>query len=178
MLIASPDSLSKLADHEKPHIKILGKFIEQVSSIDCLGMKVDQFFGWDKHVGALSKKINSAISSLKIDGFLPSKALINIYHSLVESKLCYCNTVWGNCNLSLKSKLQYFQNRAVRIVSKNYSSPIEEVFTNLKLLNVQQLIDFDTVTLIYKSRYNLTPSMFLTCLFPQVLFMVIIPGML
>ena len=69
MLIASPRSLPKLADHEKPHIKILGKFIEQVSSIDCLGMRVDQFLRWNKHVGALSKKISSAISSLKIAGF-------------------------------------------------------------------------------------------------------------
>ena len=43
MFIASPCGLSKLAYHEKPHIKILGKFIKQVSSIDCLGMKVDQF---------------------------------------------------------------------------------------------------------------------------------------
>ena len=141
-------------------------------------MRVDQFLRWDKHVGELSKKIRSAISSLKIAGFLPSKALIYIYYSLVESKLRYCNTVWGNCNLSLKSKLQNLQNRAVRIVSKDYSSPIEEVFTNLKLLNVQQLIDFDTATLIYKSQYNLTPSIFLTCLFPQGLFMVIIPGIL
>ena len=30
MLIASPRSISRLADHEKPHIKILGKFIKQV----------------------------------------------------------------------------------------------------------------------------------------------------
>ena len=121
-------------------------------------MRVDQFLRWDKHVGALSKKISSAISSLKIAGFLPSKALINLNYSLVGSKLRYGNTVSGNCNLSLKSKLQNLQNRAVRIVSKDYSSPIEEVFTNLKLLNVQQLIDFDTATLIYKSQYNLTPQ--------------------
>ena len=79
-------------------------------------------------------------------------------HSLAESKLRYCNTVWGNCNLSLKSKLQNLQNRAVRIVSKDYSSPVEEVFTNLKQLNVQQPIDFDTAIQIYKSQYNLTPQ--------------------
>ena len=160
MLIAFSHSVSKLADHEKPHIKILGKCIEQVSSIDCLGMTVDQFLKWDKHVEGLSKKISSAISSLKIAGFLPSKALINTYYSLVESKLCYCNTVWGNCNLSLKRKLQTLQNRGVRIVSKDYSSPVEELFTNLKLLNVQQLIDLDTATLIYKSQHNLTPVYF------------------
>ena len=119
-------------------------------------MTVDQFLRWDKHVGALIKKITPAISSIKVAGFLPSKALLNIYHSLVESKLRHCNTVWGNCNLSLENKLQNLKNRAVRIVSKDYSSPIEEVFTNLELLNVQQLIDFDTATTIYKSQYNLT----------------------
>ena len=158
MLIASPHSVSKLANHEKSHIKILGKFIEQVSSMDCLGTTVDQFLRWDKHVGALSKRISSAISSLKIAGFLPSKVLINIYYSLVESTLRCCNTVLGNCNLSLKRKLQNLRNRAVRIVLKDYSSPVEEVFTNLKLLNVQQLIDLDTATLICKSQHNLTPQ--------------------
>ena len=159
-------------------MQLRAKFFEQVSSIDYLGMAMDQFLRWDKHVGALSKKISSAISFIKIVGFLRSKALLNIYQSLVESKLRYCNTVWGNCNLSLKSKLQNLQKRAVRIVSKDYSSPVEEVSTNLKLLNVQQLIDFDTATLIYTSQHNLTPSTFLTRLFTQVLFMVIILGIL
>ena len=36
MLTASPQSVSKLVEHEKPHIKILGKFIKHVSSIDYL----------------------------------------------------------------------------------------------------------------------------------------------
>ena len=72
MLIASPHSVSKLAEHEKPHIKILGKFIEQISSIDYLGMTVDQFLRCDKHVRALSKKISSATSS---------KAIFNISQS-------------------------------------------------------------------------------------------------
>ena len=130
MLTASPRSVSKLADHEKPHVNVLGKFIEQVSSID-LGITVDQFVRWDKHVGALSKKISSAIPSIEVAGFLPSKALLNKYNSLVESKLCHCNIVWGNCNISLKSKAQNLQNRAVRIVLKDYSSPVNEVFTYL-----------------------------------------------
>ena len=141
-------------------------------------MTVDQCLRWDKHVGALSKKISFAISSIKLADFLSSKALLNIYHSPVESKLRYCITVWGNCNLSLISKLQNLKNRAVTIVSKDYSTPVEEVFTNLKLLNVQQLIDFDTATLIYKSQYNLTPQYIQTCLIPRVLFMIIIPGIL
>ena len=134
MLIASLRSVSKPADHEKPHIKLPGDFIEQASSIDHLGMTVDQFLKWDKHVGALSKKISSAISSIKVAGFLPSKALLNIYHSLVESKQRYCCTVWGNCNLSLKSKLQNLHNRTVRIVSKTTLPPYKRYLPILNCL--------------------------------------------
>ena len=106
---------------------------------------MDQYLRWDKHVGALGKKLKSAISSV-------------IYHSLVESKLRYCNTVWGNCNLALKDKLQILQNRGVRVISKNYTSPIEQVFAELKLLNVQQLIDFDSAALIFKAQNGLAPK--------------------
>ena len=146
--------MSKLVD--KPEIKVLGKTLEQVTSIDYLGMTMDHYLRWDKHVGALGKKLKSAISSIKTVSYLPTNALVNIYHSLVESKLRCCNTVWRNCNLhvALKNKLQILQNRAVTVISKNYTSPIEEVFAELKLLNVQQLIDFDSA-LIFKAQNGL-----------------------
>ena len=134
MVIASPHNMSKLVD--KPEIKVLGKSLEQVTGIDYLGMTVDQYLRWDKHVRALGKMLKSAISSVKTVSCLPTSALVNIYHSLVESKLCYCNTVYENCNLASKDKLQILQNRAVRVISKNYTSPIEQVFTERKLLNV------------------------------------------
>ena len=99
MVIASLHNMSKLVD--KPEIKVLGKSLEQVTSIDYLGMTMDQYLRWDKHVEALVKKLKYA----KIVSYLPTNALVNICHSLVESKLCYCNIVWGNCNRSLKNKL-------------------------------------------------------------------------
>ena len=65
-----------------------------------------------------------------------------------------------------------------RTMEMNYRNTILSSVSNLKLLNVQQLIDLDTATLIYKSQHNLTPSIFLTCLFPQVLSIVITPDIL
>ena len=68
MVIASPYNMSKLVD--KPEIKVLGKSLEQVTSIDYLGMTTDQYLRWDKHVGALGKKLKSAISSIKTVSYL------------------------------------------------------------------------------------------------------------
>ena len=65
MIIASPYNTSKLVDN--PKIKVLDKSLEQVTSIDYLGMTIDQYLRWDKHFGALGKKLKSAISSVKTD---------------------------------------------------------------------------------------------------------------
>ena len=69
MVIASPHNMSKLVD--KPEIKVLGKSLEQVTGINYLGMTIDQYLRWDKHVGALAKKLKSAIFSIKIVSYLP-----------------------------------------------------------------------------------------------------------
>ena len=53
MIIASPYYMSKLA--ERHDIKKLGKSVEQVTSIDCLRMIVDQRLKSDKHVCLLCK---------------------------------------------------------------------------------------------------------------------------
>ena len=61
----------------------------------------------------------------------------------------------GKLQSGTKKKLQILQNRAVRVISKNYTSPIEQVFVELNLLNVQQLIDFDSAALIFKAQNGL-----------------------
>ena len=91
--------------------------------------------------------------------FLPRKTLITLYQSLVESRLRYCNTVWDNCGLTLKNKLQSLQNRAARVVTLTKYGCVEpdQLLKNLRWLNVQQLIDFDTAVMVHKSINNKTP---------------------
>ena len=84
--------------------------------------------------------------------------------------------MWGNCNLALKDKLQILQNRAVRVISKNYNSPIEQVFAELNLLNVQQLLDFDSAALIFKAQNGLAPKYISDMIGLPTTFMVIILG--
>ena len=44
--------------------------------------------------------------------------LTNVRLKLIEPYFRYCNTVWGNCEQGLLSKLQTLQNRAARIVTR------------------------------------------------------------
>ena len=81
-----------------------------------------------------------------------------LYHSLIESRLRYCNTVWGNCSSDLKNQLQRLQDRAARIITKGYDA--DNLLAQLGFLNVQQLIDFDTAVMVHKTLHNTAPSYF------------------
>ena len=136
MIIGSPKNLS----HENyiPDTKILGKNVERVHEFDQLGVTVDDKLHWSRHIEKLYRKLSSS--------------LVTIYRSLVESRLRYCNVVWENCGSPLIEKLQCLQNRAIQLISKeSESSDLNKLFTDLSILNIQQLIDFNTTNMVYDS---------------------------
>ena len=70
----------------------------------------------------------------------------------MESRLRYCNVVWGNCGSPLIEMLQRLQNRAIQLISKeSESADLNKLFTDLSILNIQQLIDFNTTNMVYDS---------------------------
>ena len=149
-------------------VKINGSKIKQVDRKNYLGLTLDERLKWDKQVHEMCEKISSAISGIKLARVLPIDALKKLYNSLVESRLRYCCTVWGNCGKMLKHKLQSMQYRAARVVCKTAPETNDEVaLENLGRLNVQQLIEYNTALLIWKSKNGLAP-IYITDMFVPV----------
>ena len=91
--------------------------------------------------------------------FLPIASRLTLYSSLVETRLRYCNVVWGNCGTILINKLQHLQNRAIEIIhSDSEPADLNAAFKDLSLLNVQQMIDFNTATAVYDSIHGNCPE--------------------
>ena len=85
--------------------------------------------------------------------------------SLVESRLRCCNVVWGNYGTSLINRLQHLQNRAVELIHpESESVDISRAFKEQSLLNVQQLIDYSAISMVYDS-IHINCSEYLTELF-------------
>ena len=148
MIIASPYNLS----HENyiPDVKIPGKNVERVHEFDQLGVTADDKLNWSRHIEKLYRKLSLALFSIKQIKFLPKSSLVTTYRSLVESRLRYCNVVWGNCSSPLIEKLQCLQNRAIQLISKeSESADLNKLFTDLLMLNIQQLIGFNTTNMVY-----------------------------
>ena len=148
-----------------PKINILVQNIERVDLIEELGVTIDDQLKWDKHVDKLCKKLSSALFPMRQVKFLSKSSLLTMCRSLVESRLRYCNIVWGNCGSSLIKKLQHLQNCAVELLHPESGSvDISRAFKEQSLLNVQQLIDYNTISMVYDSIHGNCPE-YLTELF-------------
>ena len=74
----------------------------------------------------------------------------------------YCNVVWGQCNESLKDRLQVLQNRAVRAIAgqKFEHADHAKLLRDYDLLSVRNLIKLDMGVCMYKIQNDLAPEEF------------------
>ena len=163
MIIASANKLKSV--NYSSLITLSKKPIKRIHRTDYIGLVIDEKLSWEEYVKSLCKKISSAVTAIRHANYLPQNILITLYHSLVESRLRYCSTVWGNSNNSLKANLQRIQNRAARIIKRTKYGSVdsEALLKKLGWLNVQQLIDFNTAMMVHKSINNTAPSYLSEC---------------
>ena len=91
---------------------------------------------------------------------VPTECLISLYRTLIEPYIRYCNTTWGGCNTSLLDTLQTLQNRAARVIAnvKYENTDHAKLLKDLDWLDVRELIEFDTASLMYKIENALAPT--------------------
>ena len=157
MLIASRQKLSQFM--ESPSLTINENAIEQVTSAKSLGVYVDQNINWERHIENISK-IACANGAIKlIQHFIPFNVLIEVYNSLIQPHLDYCNVMWGNCNKGLSEKLQRLQNWAGRILmSASYISNMDDLFQALGCRRRYYQRLEQKAILMYKTSHDVTPD--------------------
>ena len=79
---------------------------------------IDDNLDWGSHMEKIIKKVSSGIGAIKrVRHLVPQATLQLIYQALIHPHFNYCNTVWGNCGITLRNKLQKLQNRAARVLT-------------------------------------------------------------
>ena len=62
------------------------------------------------------------VPSIKLCKYIPQKALMPGYYSLVYSHLQYANICWGNSSKTIKHKLQVKQNRIIKTLCNKFGT--------------------------------------------------------
>ena len=91
--------------------------------------------------------------------FLPLTTLLTYHKSIVEPYFRFCCPVWGSCGVTALGKLQTLQNHAARIVTdSSYKTSAFHILEKLGWLTVNDLIETETLKMVYKSKNQLVPN--------------------
>ena len=112
-------------------------------------MTIDDNLDWGS-IGAIKR----------VRHLVPQATLQLIYQALIHPYFNYCNTVWGNCGITLSNKLQKLQNRAALVLT--FSDYDEDAGYLFELLGwkhqVRQHEIIEKATMVYKSLDGLAPE--------------------
>ena len=137
-----------------------GKALEVSQSVKYLGIHIDNDLSWKTHVNVLSTKLRKANGIIsKLRHFVPQSVLLSVYYSLFESHLRYACQIWAqNTNLNT-SRIFKLQKQSCRLLTfSNYLSPSSPLFSQLKILKLNDLVKLLNVTLVYGILNNFLPS--------------------
>lgn len=102
---------------DRVQVRIGENVIEKVNTMRYLGLELDTYLNFSKHIDIICARISPAVAALyKMRDFLPTDALKMIYFSLIHSHLVYLCCIWGQTFYSHMKPLQTLQNRALKLV--------------------------------------------------------------
>lgn len=131
--------------------------IKETDHIRYLGVEVDRYLKWDKHINILIKKLRSILYKFKILGsIICLKHLNTVYYSLVYSVLQYGMCVWGSAYKTHLDKLAIVQKLFIKnMMKKKRDYPSDALYQESQLLDVNQIFCFKVLTHQYKNKDQL-----------------------
>ena len=166
MLIGSRQRVAALEGNVT--LRLNDAVLQQVHSLKCLGVNVDQNLTWDSHNASIRKKVTRNVGILKKVKPVLNRLinLIDIYRSLIEPYFTYCCIVWDSIGETQTKSLQKFQNRAARIITgASYLIRSNDVLDQLGWLNLAEQRQYQKA-MMFKIINGLTPS-YLSDMFPR-----------
>jgi hypothetical protein len=101
-----------------PNVFVGDTPIKKVKETKALGVHIDEFLSWDKHIDKIAKKISSGIGAIrKLKYCVDHNTLIHAYNALILPHLDYCCDVWDTIGATLSDRLQKLQNWAARVIT-------------------------------------------------------------
>ena len=91
--------------------------IKEVKEIKFLGVTIDNKLSWDTHITYLAKKLIAMVAVInRISPYIQPENYKTLYHTLFESHLSYCISVWGGVPGKKTDALFRIQKKCLQIL--------------------------------------------------------------
>ena len=152
------DFLIKIGDQE---VERIGNDCN-IKSFKFVGVYLDEYITWDKHVNHVINKVSSANFALnQLKKILPLNIRKTIYNSLVKPHIEYSIITWGNANCEGMKRLKTKQKQAIRnVANASYNAHVDPLLNNLEILNFDDTLKLCTAEFIKLLFLDKLPSSF------------------
>ena len=136
--------------------------LECLDSFNFLGITIDKYLTWKKHINLIANKISRTVGVMnRLKNYILENALLTIYNTLIIPHLNYEILTWGfNSDRILK-----FQKKSVRSFTlSKYNAHTEPIYKTLKLLKINDIFKCQTLKFIYKGQFLAQSSLHYTLL--------------
>lgn len=112
--------LTKSKEHIKTTICIDDQIIESKSSVELLGVEIDDKLKFESHINKISNKAGGQLNSLhRFKKYLSPVAKKLSINSFILSNFTYCPLVWHFCPAKSRNKIEQIKNRAIKFLGGN-----------------------------------------------------------
>lgn len=148
---------SIICDHE---IKINNEVIERVNIFKYLGIIIDYQLKFKQNAEYVAKKMAKKVNILaRLNKQLFFWSKISIYTTTILPHIDFCSSILFLMTKEDTVRLQKIQNRAMRLILKcKRDVKIEIMLDKLNWLSVNQRVQYNCLTLIYKIQNNMLPK--------------------
>ena len=117
-------------DTEPPKLLIDNFPIKKLSHAKFLGVIIDEKLSWEQHILDLKRKLSYATYTLNhIKDNLPKELHKDLYHTLFESHLAYCISVWGGCSKTKLLPIWNAQKHCIRVLFGDKTAYLDKFMT-------------------------------------------------
>ena len=126
-MIVNPDKfhaiiINKCGRHKQLHeLRIGGEIITSEENVNLLGIDIDNKLNFNKHINAFCKKAAGQLNGIcRINKYIGENERKTLMQSFVDSNFNYCPLAWMHCSPKSTRKIEYIQERALRLLLNDY----------------------------------------------------------
>ena len=118
-------------------IPLQDKLICSSKDIKVLGVILDAQLNFKPYVSQICARASRQLNAFKrVSKFLDVSGRLKVYHSFISANFTYCPVTWIFCGKMNSDKLEKIQEKALRVVYKDFDSSYEDLLTKADMLSL------------------------------------------
>ena len=139
-------------------VSINNKEIQSKSSVESLGINIDNKLNFKSHINILCKKAAGQLNAIsRIGNGIGKEAKKVLIQSFILSNFNYCPLVWMHCSNESINKVEKIQERALRLLNHDYVSDYDALLCSSESLSMKEKRIKSLATEIFKTLNDLNP---------------------